>query len=59
VALPFFALTRMQEGIARACKWINLALLPPYVIRSLFLVVLMEVGMRSGSEAMRHSRWRP
>jgi O-antigen/teichoic acid export membrane protein len=48
VALPFFALTRMQEGIARACNWINLALLPPYVIRSLFLVVLMGSGHAIG-----------
>jgi O-antigen/teichoic acid export membrane protein len=48
VALPFFALTRIQEGIARACDWINLALLPPYVIRSLLLVVLMGGGHAIG-----------
>jgi O-antigen/teichoic acid export membrane protein len=48
VALPFFALTRMQEGIARACNWINIALLPPYVIRSLLLVVLMAGGHAVG-----------
>jgi hypothetical protein len=47
-ALPFFALTRMQEGIARACNWINLALLPPYVVRSLLLVVLMAAGHAIG-----------
>src|SRR5215472_16475410 len=47
-ALPFFALTRMQEGIARACNWINLALLPPYVIRSLLLVALMPAGHAIG-----------
>jgi O-antigen/teichoic acid export membrane protein len=47
-ALPFFALTRMQEGIARACNWINLALLPPYVIRSLLLVALMAAGHAIG-----------
>jgi O-antigen/teichoic acid export membrane protein len=39
--LPFFVWTRMQEGIARSCDWINLALLPPYVFRSLLLIVLM------------------
>jgi O-antigen/teichoic acid export membrane protein len=48
VALPFFALTRMQEGIARACNWINLALLPPYVIRALLLLVLMAGGHALG-----------
>jgi len=48
MALPFFALTRMQEGIARACNWINLALLPPYVIRALLLVTLMAGGHALG-----------
>jgi O-antigen/teichoic acid export membrane protein len=49
-ALPFFAVTRMQEGIARACNWINLALLPPYVIRALLLVALMAGMHATGLE---------
>ena len=50
-ALPFFALTRMQEGIARAYNWINLAFLPPYVIRSLLLVGLMAGAHAIGLES--------
>ena len=46
--LPLFALTRMQEGIARSCNWINLALWPPYVIRSLLLIVLMAGAHAAG-----------
>jgi len=44
-SLPLFALTHMQEGIARSYNWVNLALLPPYVVRPLFLIVIM-VGAR-------------
>jgi len=39
--LPLFALTKMQEGIARAYGWVNVALLPPYIVRSLLLVAAM------------------
>src|SRR6266566_1242220 len=39
--LPMFALTHMQEGIARAYGWVNIALLPPYIVRSLVLVAAM------------------
>jgi hypothetical protein len=33
--LPLFTLGRLQDGMARSYDWINLALMPPYVIRSL------------------------
>jgi O-antigen/teichoic acid export membrane protein len=48
MSLPFFALTRTQEGIARAYGWVNLALLPPYVVRSLTLIVLMAAAYAAG-----------
>jgi O-antigen/teichoic acid export membrane protein len=51
LSLPFFALTHMQEGIARAYGWVNLALLPPYVVRSLLLIVVMAVAYASGFAA--------
>src|SRR5439155_8961980 len=44
VCLPLFALTKMQEGIARSYNWINLSLLPPYIIRSLALIALMALA---------------
>jgi len=40
-ALPLFVLGRLQDGIARSYEWINLALMPPYVIRSLLLILAM------------------
>ena len=39
--LPLFTLGRLQDGIARSYDWINLALMPPYVIRSLLLILAM------------------
>jgi O-antigen/teichoic acid export membrane protein len=41
IALPVFTLGRIQDGIARSYDWINLALMPPYVIRSVLLIVVM------------------
>ena len=39
--LPLFTLGRLQDGMARSYDWINLALMPPYVIRSLLLIGAM------------------
>ena len=41
VGLPLFTLGRLQDGMARSFDWINLALMPPYVIRSLLLIGAM------------------
>jgi O-antigen/teichoic acid export membrane protein len=41
VALPILTLGRVQDGMARSFDWINLALMPPYVIRSVLLIVVM------------------
>jgi O-antigen/teichoic acid export membrane protein len=45
VALPFYAFTFMLDGLARSYNWINLALLPPYIVRPLLLIVLVA-GLR-------------
>ena len=50
-ALPLFALTKMQEGIARSYGWVNIALLPPYIVRSLLLIVVMAAGHAIGFAA--------
>ena len=39
LCLPAFALTDFQDGVGRAQGWIDLALIPPYVIRPLLLLV--------------------
>jgi O-antigen/teichoic acid export membrane protein len=38
IALPFYALTFMLDGLARAYNWINLALLPQYILRPLLVI---------------------
>jgi O-antigen/teichoic acid export membrane protein len=37
-ALPFYALTFMLDGLARCYNWINLALVPAFVLRPLLLI---------------------
>ena len=44
VTLPFYSLMQMQDGIARSYNWIHLALLPPYVMRHLVMLVLMSAA---------------
>ena len=41
VALPFYAFTFMIDGLARSYNWINLALLPPYIVRPLLLIAVV------------------
>ncbi len=44
VTLPFYSLMQMQDGIARSYNWIHLALLPPYVVRHLIMLVLVSAA---------------
>jgi len=41
LALPVYGLMEVQTGIARAHNWVQLAQLPPYVVRQLLLIGLM------------------
>jgi len=52
--LPMFALTHMQEGIARAYGWVNIALLPPYIVRSLALIAVMAMARVIGRRLASH-----
>ena len=42
--LPFYALMQMQDGIARAHNWVNVALLPTYVVRHLIMLALVSAA---------------
>src|SRR6267378_2542710 len=42
--LPLFTLGRAQDGIARSFDWMNLALMPAYVWRSLLLIAVMAAA---------------
>ena len=43
-ALPFYCLMQIQDGIARSYNWIHLALLPPYVVRHLVMLLLVTAA---------------
>lgn len=48
VCLPLLALTTVQDGIARSYDWTDLALLPPFLVRPVLLLVFMVVSMAAG-----------
>ncbi len=48
VALPFYSLTFMLDGLARSYNWINLALLPEYIVRPLLIIGVVATLHFSG-----------
>jgi O-antigen/teichoic acid export membrane protein len=50
-ALPVYGLTFMSDGLARSYNWINLALLPAYIVRPLLLIGIVA-AMREGGVAL-------
>ena len=48
VALPFYSSTFMFDALARSYNWINVALLPPYVVRPLLLVAGVAAARAAG-----------
>jgi O-antigen/teichoic acid export membrane protein len=47
-ALPAYALTDFQDGLGRAQGWLDLALLPPYVLRPVFLLSFIAIVVLEG-----------
>jgi O-antigen/teichoic acid export membrane protein len=48
VALPIYGLLLVQSGIARSYNWVNLALMPAYVVRQVILLALMAGAYFAG-----------
>jgi O-antigen/teichoic acid export membrane protein len=48
VALPFFALTDLMEGIARAQGWTIRALAPPYLVRTGVIILILIGALAAG-----------
>lgn len=48
VCVPMCALTEMQDGIGRGHAWMGAALLPPYILRPLLLLVAMATAHLHG-----------
>ncbi len=44
VCIPLYAVTDVQDGIGRGRGWMGLALLPPYVLRPLLVLVAMGIA---------------
>ncbi|MCC2113351.1 MAG: lipopolysaccharide biosynthesis protein [Hyphomicrobiales bacterium] len=50
VCLPLMTLTEVQDGIARAYDWIDLALAPPYLVRPLMILGFLFGAVLIGAE---------
>lgn len=48
VALPAFSLTDFQDGVGRSQGWIDLALVPPYIIRPFLLFTFIGAAVAVG-----------
>ncbi len=48
ITLPLYGLTMVQDGIARSYNWINLALMPLYIVRPVAIIVLMAAAHLAG-----------
>ncbi len=46
--LPLYTLTDLHDGLGRATGWITIALLPPYVLRPLIIIVAMVAARLAG-----------
>jgi O-antigen/teichoic acid export membrane protein len=46
--VPAFAVATVQSGISRSYNWINLALVPTYVLRQIVLIALMALAYAAG-----------
>lgn len=54
-AIPFFALSDVQDGIGRGNGWIGTALVPPYVLRPLLLLVFMALAWSAAAPMVAHT----
>jgi O-antigen/teichoic acid export membrane protein len=48
LCLPPYTLTDMHDGLGRAKTWINIALVPPYILRPLLILVFMAIAKAAG-----------
>ena len=48
MCLPFYALTGVQDGIARSYNWTHIGLLPPFIVRPSLMIGLMTAAYGAG-----------
>lgn len=48
LTLPIYGVMHTQDGIARSYNWVNIALMPAYVVRQLILILMMAGAYVAG-----------
>jgi O-antigen/teichoic acid export membrane protein len=48
LCLPFYAVSGVQDGIARSYNWLHIGLTPPYILRPVLLIVFMGAAFFAG-----------
>lgn len=48
VCIPLYALTDVQDGIARGVSWMSIALVPPYILRPIIILLTMVAAHGAG-----------
>ncbi len=51
ICLPMLALAEVQDGVARAFSWVDIALSPTYLLRPVLILVAMAGALIAGMEA--------
>ncbi len=49
--LPIYGVMHCQDGIARSFNWVNIALIPSYILRQILLIVVMAAAVLAGFAA--------
>lgn len=49
ICLPAYALTDLHDSMARGYSWMNLALIPPFLLRPLLILAVMAILYLAGS----------
>lgn len=48
ICVPLYALADVQDGVGRGFAWINTALIPPYILRPLLILLTMLAAHEAG-----------
>lgn len=48
ICLPAYALTDLHDSMARGYRWMNLALIPPFLLRPLMILLIMLAAWAAG-----------
>lgn len=55
ICLPMLALQEVQDGVARAYNWADVALMPTFILRPILILIVMVISIYLGFEASASS----